>query len=125
MARILLVEPDSVLAETLCIQLALSGHSPLLAHDAQRAIEAMSARPDLMVLEVQLINHNGLELLYELRSYPDLQDIPVIVYSFISESAVRVSPDAARLNIAQYLYKPATSFARLAQAIEQTLTIPA
>src|SRR5665213_2102299 len=82
MARILLIEPDRRLAETYAKALVAAGHKVTARAGAQSAITAADgAKPDLVILELQLIEHSGVEFLYEFRSYPEWQDIPVLIHS--------------------------------------------
>jgi DNA-binding response OmpR family regulator len=82
MARILLLEPDQVLAEAYRQALQQQGHSVVLSTSAQTAVlVADDHRPDLVILELQLVEHSGIEFLYEFRSYADWQDIAVIIQS--------------------------------------------
>jgi DNA-binding response OmpR family regulator len=116
MARILLVEPDYVLAKTYHTALTEAGHNVTPAAGAQSAlIAADRTRPELIILELQLIEHSGIEFLYEFRSYPDWQDIPVLLHTHVppaefNESKVLLND---QLKIAGYLYKSQTSLQKL------------
>ncbi len=117
---VLLVEPDLILAETFCVALQNAGFATLNVQTAQAAITALDAyKPKLIILELQLKSHNGIEFLYELRSYPDLQPIPVVLLTFISASAIALTKQQQeRLNIHDYLYKPHTSLEKLTKICE-------
>ena len=86
---------------------------------AQSGIDAVDANiPDVIVIEPQLGLHNGVEFLYELRSYPEWQDIPVVVYSInrrIADPAF--APALRQLGARDVLYKPTTSLARLVKMV--------
>lgn len=80
--KILLVEPDKVLAGTTLREFDAQGHAVRWARNAQTAVDAVDAdMPDVIILELQLGIHNGIELLYELRSYTEWQGIPVVLYT--------------------------------------------
>jgi DNA-binding response OmpR family regulator len=117
--RILLVEPDHQLAKTLQAGLTQKGFDCDVAHTAQAAIHtADDNKPDIIVLELQIPSHNGVEFLYELRSYAEWQDIPVILHTFIaSQALLRFKQSLAELNVVATLYKPDASFAALVAAI--------
>src|SRR5665213_4365074 len=109
MAQILLVEPDRLLAETYSQALTGAGHKVMIAPGAQAAISAAdTARPDLVILELQLIEHSGVEFLYEFRSYPEWQNIPVIIQTVVppGEFADNWQLLKRELGVKAYLYKP-------------------
>ena len=112
MSRILLLEPDLVLAET-CRQALLSvGHQVVCCASAQAGIiSADQHRPDLIILELQLIEHSGIEFLYELRSYQDWRSIPVLVHTWVPPAEFNENRQVLgeQLGVRHYLYKPNTS----------------
>ncbi|MEA2091983.1 MAG: response regulator transcription factor, partial [Campylobacterota bacterium] len=69
MARILLVEDDQILSETLIELLEDEGYSLTLVQSANEAIETTySAEFELMLLDVNIPDFNGFELLQMLKS---------------------------------------------------------
>ncbi len=121
MAHILYIEPDTNLAHITKEALEAAGHSVVHSPEAQGAIAAIDAHaPDVVILEVQLAGHNGVEFLYELRSYPEWQHIPVIVHSFVYPERVDKAA-LGQLGVVVYLYKPATTLERLGIAVERTV----
>jgi DNA-binding response OmpR family regulator len=128
MAHLLLIEPDRLLAQTYCQALESGGHTVVPCASAQAAILAADdRRPDAVLLELQLIEHSGIEFLYEFRSYSEWQDIPVIAHTTVplSEFGDCWALLQAQLNVAEYLYKPHTSLARLLSAVRQTVPVAA
>ncbi len=128
MAKILLVEPDNVLAETYSAALAGAGYEVAVAAGAQAAVSAADAvRPDLVILELQLVEHSGIEFLYEFRSYPEWQDIPVLVHTAVPPGEFEGSWQilGGELGIEVYLYKPRTSLAGLLGNVRDQLSVPA
>src|SRR5262245_28230032 len=87
MAYILLVEPNKVLATTYRQVLQHMGHQVDHVAGAQAAIMAADAQtPDMVILELQLARHSGLEFLHEFRSYAEWQAIPVVVHTDLPPS---------------------------------------
>lgn len=122
MSQILLVEPDRVLANLYSKSLSSAGHQVETATSAQSAIHSADrTKPDVVILELQLINHSGIEFLYEFRSYPDWQNIPVLVLSNIPMVEFAGSQEllAKELGVDSYFYKPATTIKRLISAVNQ------
>lgn len=126
MAQILLVEPDTVLAKTYAAALTSSGHHVLRAQDAQSAINATdTVRPDCIILELRLPQHNGVEFLYELRSHADWQAIPIVILSQLTIDQAGL--DAAKmkeLGIRAFCYKPQTNLLTLTTITEEMLRVP-
>lgn len=124
--NILLVEPDTKLAATYCAYLQMSGeHIVRRVATAQTAIHAIDTQqPDVIVLELQLAKHSGIEFLYELRSYPEWQHIPVLVHTVVPASSLALGQKSlASLGVVSYAYKSDTTLAKLLTALE-SITVP-
>lgn len=126
MARILLIEPDKILATTYSECLTQSGHKVIWKTSGQRAIEAADDQcPDLVIVELQLPGHNGLEFLYEFRSYTEWQEVPVIVLTHVPRREIEGSAAWPLLNTV-FLYKPTTKLAKLLEAVnDATIAVSA
>jgi two-component system, OmpR family, response regulator AdeR len=69
MARILVVEDDRDIADTLELYLRTDGHRVERAHDGRQALELFHAvRPDIVLLDIGLPAVDGLEVLRVIRS---------------------------------------------------------
>jgi CheY-like chemotaxis protein len=87
MALILFVDDDPMTLETYSHIISFYGHEVLLAGTAEQAIQtAIEALPDLMVLDMNLPDLHGFDLLRRLRKNTKTADIPAIMVS--------ASPDA-------------------------------
>jgi DNA-binding response OmpR family regulator len=120
MTKILLIEPDILLAQSYAKALEVNGYDVSLATTAQSAITVCDKiNPGAIVMELQMANHNGIEFLYEFRSYPEWQDIPVIVLSMIPPVEFKVNSVLWKeLSIKDYLYKPHTTLSKLVDSIQ-------
>ncbi|MBP9852592.1 MAG: Response regulator transcription factor [Patescibacteria group bacterium] len=79
--NILLIEPDAILADMYGKALGVVG-TVAWAPTAERAIQLADAKsPDVVVLEPRLARHNGVEFLYEFKSYPEWQSVPVLIHT--------------------------------------------
>jgi DNA-binding response OmpR family regulator len=119
--RVLLLEPDIILGHAYKGALKHAGHRVVWCKNGQAALSELDReKPDLVVMELMQAMHNGIEFLYELRSYVDWQDIPVIVISHILPTEQGLT-DALRdqLGISTYLYKPRTKLSDLTNAVNQ------
>jgi DNA-binding response OmpR family regulator len=120
MANILLIEPDRVLAETYGQAILAAGHKVAIAPGAQSGIlVADQFQPDLVIIELQLVEHSGIEFLYEFRSYPDWQEIPVIIQSQVPPREFNASIQLLKdeLGIKEYLYKPHATLKQLIKSV--------
>jgi len=116
MAHVLLVEPDRLVAKTYMDALRAAGHTVQACASAQSAVFCADEQaPDLMILELQLVGHSGIELLYELRSYADWQDLPVIIVTNVPAGEFQGSWKLLRdeLGVQSYHYKPLLSLKTL------------
>lgn len=117
--NILLIEPDRLLAKNYHEALELAGHKVNWQHDAQSAVHALDDfSAEAVILELQMPSHNGIEFLYEFRSYPEWQNIPVIVLSMVPEEALGEPGLMKKLGVEDYLYKPQAKLRRLVRTIE-------
>lgn len=123
--KLLLVEPDKVLAQTYASYLRLQGWDVKVASGAQGAVHVLDDfKPELIILELQLTRHNGIEFLYELRSYVDWQEIPVIAHTILTPGSLGLSSEMlSALGVVEYLYKPATNLKRLARLVRKELQL--
>ena len=124
MAHVLLVEPDRLLGRVYRQVLELAGHQVALVSQAGAALLAIEQQlPDLIILELQGAQHNGVELLYEIRSYTDWTGIPILLHTMIPPT----HPGLGRgqwgaLGIVDYAYKPQTNLAQLVARVKQLST---
>ena len=122
MKRVLLIEPNTVLAKVYTRMLEQKGYQARHVTTAQAGIDAAdSARPDVVVLELQIAKHSGIEFLHEFRSYPEWLNIPVIVNTVITPNRIADVQQALQrdLGVTTILYKPKTSLEALVQAVQQ------
>ena len=123
-AKILLIEPDRVLARSYIKFLSSFGFSITHVSTAQDAlIAADKTCPDLVICELLLVSHSGIEFLYEFRSYHDWQGIPIIILSNVSLGEFFGSQKGlySTLGVGKYLYKPSTSLKALLKEINELI----
>lgn len=122
MKNILMLEPDAVLARTYRQAFELSGYEVRRSVSAQDAVfQVDEVPPDVILVELQLVAHSGIEFLYELRSYTEWQHIPVLIHSCIPPSEFDGSMQLLKqfLNVRSYLYKPHTSLQTLLREVRE------
>lgn len=119
--NILLLEPDKKLGGTYKRALEKAGHKVQWAAHAQDAVHlADKVRPGLVILELQLAGHNGIEFLHEFRSYPEWQGIGVILLTLVPPQSLQISQEIMdSFGIVGALYKPATTLKQLISVISE------
>lgn len=124
--NVLLIEPNSLLGDVYRRALTARGHTVRWCRDAQAAVHAADGTtPDVVLLELQLPKHSGIEFLYEFRSYPEWQGVPVILHTLVPEQELESQRHHfGPLGIAAYLYKPQTSLVQLGRAVDETSLAP-
>jgi len=122
MANILLLEPDNALANTYIKALEQIGHDVACCATAEEALQVLDDfRPHLVVLELQLTGHDGIEFLHELRSYPDGQNMPAVVNTNLPPQTLRplLAVLDRDLGVKVCLYKPRTTLQQLIRVVKE------
>lgn len=126
MATLLLLEPDRLLAETYYQALITAGYDVSVCPSAQTAVLAADIiTPDLVIVELQLVEHSGIEFLYEFRSYLEWQDTPVVIHTYVPPTEFNGNSKlmAQQLGVKAYLYKPHTTLQQLLKTVNQQLPV--
>jgi two-component system, response regulator len=84
------------------------------------ALGAMTTAPPLVLLDLEMPQQSGLDVLRWLRARPDLVQVPVVMLT--ASATLDDIDEAYRLGIASYLVKP-VGFAAL-QDVVRALTLP-
>ena len=109
--NILLLEPDMSIAQSVTNAFSDRGHLVRWATSSQMGIDlADSQVPDVVVLELAIPWHNGIEFIYEFRSYAEWFNIPIIVFSTLFTDKHHL---LKKISIDEYLYKPVTTLQQL------------
>ncbi|HEY5806173.1 MAG TPA: response regulator [Candidatus Saccharimonadales bacterium] len=112
MSHILLIEPNTVLAKTYTQALHHAGHTAAHAVGAQAAIGAADKQtPDVVIMELQLPQHGGIEFLHEFRSYAEWLDVPVVVNTALPPARMLLAKQSLvrDFGVREILYKPRTT----------------
>jgi DNA-binding response OmpR family regulator len=119
--NILLIEPDKKLGGIYQRALEDAGHQVRWAAHAQDAVhEADQIRPDLVLLELQLAGHNGIEFLHEFRSYPEWQGIRVVLLTVVPPQSLQITQEMMdSFGIVGALYKPSTTLKQLVTLVQE------
>ena len=120
MANVLIVDDDVDGCRPLARLLEVVGHRPFFVHDGRDALNLLDrVRPDMILLDVMMPGVDGIDVLKTIRAHPQHKDLPVVVYSALSD------PDtvdkAIRSGAQSYLVKSKVDFQEIRQCIESHL----
>ena len=120
MANVLIVDDDIDGCKPLARLLQYVGHKSFFVHDGRAALSLLDQlRPDMILLDVMMPGLDGMEVLRHIRAHPLHKDLPVVVYSALSDTGTMTQ---AKQNGAQsYLVKSKASFADIQSCIEEHL----
>lgn len=80
--KILIVEDDQIVANIYRNKFSVEGYQVEVALDGQSGMEILNSfRPDAVVLDLMLPKMTGVDFMKQIRSQPDFQQLPVIVFS--------------------------------------------
>jgi CheY-like chemotaxis protein len=80
--KVLLIDDDPFVGTVYGRKLMTAGYNVQVATDGAAALLALkSFMPDVVLLDLDLPGVNGIEWLREVRSYPGLKHLPVVVLS--------------------------------------------
>src|SRR5215471_10176072 len=103
MQSILIIDDDDHLRDTVCIMLEQEGFQVLQAADGRRGLEqALTVKPDLIVVDLRLPGISGIEVCQQVRAAP--MATPLIVLSAIGEEIDKVL--LLEMGADDYIVKP-------------------
>ncbi len=80
MAKIFVIEDDKHILDLYSLELSELGHEIITAESRRRLLKKIEVyQPDIVILEIKLVDCDGLEMLQEIREYDN--DLPVIICS--------------------------------------------
>ena len=119
--KILIAEDSPVDSLVLRNVLTRDGYEPVLVENGKAALRALEADPDiaLAIVDMRMPEMDGLELVREMRSRPELESTPVLFVTAASDPAsIRA---ALELKTVGYVLKPIREPSRILQLIHQSV----
>ena len=87
--KVLVIDDEPPIRKLLRMGLETQGYQTMDASNAKAALELMSDKPDLVILDLGLPDMEGLELLRQIRARRE--DLPVVVLSSRGDEAAKVA----------------------------------
>ncbi len=117
--RILVVEDNKDYREVVQYLLQETGYAVFTAADgAQGVVEALRCRPDLVLLDFEMPELNGYEVLQELRRHDETRKLPIIMFTGAPN---RQHLKSMGLDLCDFLEKPVSN-AKLLGSINRAVT---
>ncbi len=107
MAKILLVEDDTILVEMYQAKFELEGHDVSVATNGEECLAILKEfHPELILLDILMPKLNGFHVLKEIKKQPELRQIPVILLTNLGQAEVDMNQELAKaLGVNDYLIK--------------------
>ena len=115
--RVLIVDDDPEIVQAVTVRLGAAGYDVIAAPDGEQGLErALEARPDVIIMDIQLPTMDGLTALAQIHAHSATRSTPVVVLSACSS----VRNHALELGARYFLDKPYNAKTLLA-AIESSM----
>lgn len=101
-AKILIVDDEEAIRESLTEIFDEEGYSPISASNAKEAEEQLSSNVSVVILDIKLGEDNGIDLLKEIKK--DYPQIPVIMVS--GHGTVSLTAEAFKAGAHEFMEKP-------------------
>jgi DNA-binding response OmpR family regulator len=103
--RILVIDDEQDLLRIVAFSLQTWGYEVITADNGQEGLNKISAeKPDLILLDASMPAMDGFQMLEQVRSNPEWQDIPVIMLT--AHSDPKTIENALAYGIVEYITKP-------------------
>jgi CheY-like chemotaxis protein len=104
MTKILVVDDNLDTREITHLHLTTEGFTVVIAADGREGLYMAGAEhPDLIITDISMPGLNGIELIRQLRSQPELADVPILVLSALGSGELN---EAIRAGANRAMSKP-------------------
>ena len=126
MNKALIIEDDVWLLEMYQHALVSDGIEVISASSAEAGLAALDAHLDvnIIILDMFLPSHSGIEFLHELASYSDVNELPIIILSSVNKRDFGMTNQRwLHYGVVEYLYKPDTKPDDLLISVKKQLAL--
>lgn len=115
----ILAVDDTAVVLTRISNILKDDYEVITANSGARALKYLKEhKPDLILLDVQMLPMDGIETLHEIRNMQNRENIPVIMLTGVEDKDIVL--ESAKLGICDYILKSSSS-AELLKRIERVL----
>jgi len=120
--RIAIIEDDLTIAMMYKLKFELEGFEVSVSSDSRNSIEMISKiNPDVILLDINMPEMNGVEVLKKIRKLPGGQDILVFVLTNIGKQ--EAPTELERLGVVEYIVKADMTPHQIVERVKNTLDI--
>ena len=120
MKHILVIDDDLFIRDLVSTKLSES-YSVLTAATGKEGLEAAeNKKPDLILLDLDLPDKHGIEVLKNIRSKPETASVPVIIFSNNEISTYK--DEVSSLNVTNYIVKVNVDMSELKSYVDKILS---
>lgn len=120
MTKIAIIEDDPVINQMYRMKFEADGFDVHMANDGKRGVEIVEqTRPDIILLDLQMPEMNGVEALTKIRNNDWGKDIPVLILTNLGEE--EAPKEIKELNISSYIVKAALTPKQVVAKVKETL----
>lgn len=106
--KCILAVDDSAIVLTRISSILKNDYEIIPVNSGVRALRYLGMeKPDLILLDIRMMQQDGIETLREIRAMEDCKDIPVIMLTGVEDKDTVM--ESARLGISDYILKPFSS----------------
>ncbi|MCL2451403.1 response regulator [Candidatus Saccharibacteria bacterium] len=120
MTNIAIIEDDQAIAQMYRMKFESEGFTIEIAEDGKSGLEMVSRHmPDLILLDIQMPEMNGVEALRRIRKLPGGQDVPVIVLTNLGQQ--EAPKDLESLGIDSYIIKANLTPSQVVEQVKKVM----
>lgn len=118
--KVMVVEDDQFLSRALTSKLKKEGFEVELVKNGQQALDKLKeSKPDILLLDLIMPKRDGFSVLEEIRNDKDLEKLPVLVLSNLSQTP---DTDATKeLGVLEHLVKSDTTLSDIVERVKHHL----
>lgn len=103
--KILLIEDDPTMRSLLKTLLTLEGFQVDLFESMDKDIirSIQNEKPDVLIMDIHLRTHNGIDITRSIRLHPDLKELKIIITSGMDQASESLSAGANNFLLKPYM----------------------
>ena len=106
--KCILAVDDDIIVLTRISSILRNDYDLVTVNSGMRALKYLELeKPDLILLDVRMMQQDGIETLRKIRNMEECKDIPVIMLTGVESREIVV--ESAKLGVCDYLLKPFSS----------------